>query len=50
MTMLNYLSNTPLDVILKDSLIVAMNEVGRLFESGEYYVPEMLIAARTILG
>ena len=38
------------DGILKDSLVAAMNEVGRLFESGEYYVPEMLIAARAILG
>ena len=25
-----------------------MNEVGRLFEIGEYYVPEMLIAARAM--
>jgi 5-methyltetrahydrofolate--homocysteine methyltransferase len=36
------------DVILKDGLIAAMNEVGQLFESGEYYVPEMLIAARAM--
>jgi 5-methyltetrahydrofolate--homocysteine methyltransferase len=36
------------DVILKDGLIAAMNEVGRLFETGEYYVPEMLIAARAM--
>ena len=36
------------NVILKDGLISAMNEVGKLFEIGEYYVPEMLIAARAM--
>jgi 5-methyltetrahydrofolate--homocysteine methyltransferase len=36
------------NVILKNGLIAAMNEVGRLFEIGEYYVPEMLIAARAM--
>jgi len=35
-------------VILQDSLIPAMGEVGRLFEEGEYFVPEMLIAARAM--
>jgi 5-methyltetrahydrofolate--homocysteine methyltransferase len=35
-------------VILKDGMIAAMKEVGRLFEEGEYYVPEMLIAARAM--
>lgn len=34
--------------ILHVSLIPAMTEVGRLFEIGEYYVPEMLIAAKTM--
>ena len=34
--------------ILKEGLIAAMSEVGRLFENGEYYVPEMLIAARAM--
>lgn len=34
--------------ILNKSLIPAMAEVGRLFEIGEYYVPEMLIAAKTM--
>jgi 5-methyltetrahydrofolate--homocysteine methyltransferase len=34
--------------ILKDGLVAAMSEVGRLFENGEYYVPEMLIAARAM--
>jgi 5-methyltetrahydrofolate--homocysteine methyltransferase len=34
--------------ILTESMIAAMAEVGRLFEEGEYYVPEMLIAARAM--
>jgi 5-methyltetrahydrofolate--homocysteine methyltransferase len=34
--------------ILSDGLISAMREVGRLFEEGEYFVPEMLIAARAM--
>lgn len=33
-------------LLLNDHLIPAMTEVGELFESGEYFVPEMLIAAR----
>jgi 5-methyltetrahydrofolate--homocysteine methyltransferase len=36
------------DMILKEGLVAAMSEVGRLFENGEYYVPEMLIAARAM--
>ena len=35
-------------VILNDALIPAMAEVGRLYEVGEYFVPEMLIAARAM--
>lgn len=34
--------------ILQNGLISAMGEVGRLFEEGEYFVPEMLIAARAM--
>jgi len=34
--------------ILQEGLISAMAEVGRLFEEGEYFVPEMLIAARAM--
>jgi 5-methyltetrahydrofolate--homocysteine methyltransferase len=34
--------------ILADGMVAAMKEVGRLFEEGEYYVPEMLIAARAM--
>ena len=38
----------PADQILQKGLIDAMAEVGRLFEEGEYFVPEMLIAARAM--
>jgi 5-methyltetrahydrofolate--homocysteine methyltransferase len=38
----------PADTILKDSLIAAMTEVGRLFEENEYFVPEMLVSARAM--
>jgi len=31
-----------------DIMVGAMGEVGRLFEEGEYFVPEMLIAARAM--
>jgi 5-methyltetrahydrofolate--homocysteine methyltransferase len=34
--------------ILHKGLIPAMGEVGQLFEDGEYFVPEMLIAARAM--
>ena len=34
--------------ILNQGMIAAMGEVGRLFEEGEYFVPEMLIAARAM--
>ena len=40
--------NIPAEHILKEGLISAMAEVGRLFESGEYFMPEMLIAARAM--
>jgi 5-methyltetrahydrofolate--homocysteine methyltransferase len=35
-------------LILDEGMIAAMTEVGRLFEQGEYYVPEMLISARAM--
>ncbi len=35
-------------VILNEGMITAMTEVGRLFEEGDYFVPEMLIAARAM--
>ena len=31
-----------------DTMVNAMGEVGQLFEEGEYFVPEMLIAARAM--
>ncbi len=34
--------------LLDKGLIAAMAEVGKLFEEGEYFVPEMLIAARAM--
>ena len=34
--------------ILNESMVAAMAEVGRRFEIGEYFVPEMLIAARAM--
>ena len=38
----------PADKILNEGLINAMAEVGQLFEDGEFFVPEMLIAARAM--
>ena len=35
-------------VILNDGLIAAMGEVGKRFEEGDFFVPEMLIAARAM--
>ncbi len=39
----------PLDILF-DGLIPALEEVGRLFETGEFFVPEMLVAARAMQG
>ena len=36
------------DVILNQALIAAMEEVGKRFEEGEFFVPELLIAARAM--
>jgi 5-methyltetrahydrofolate--homocysteine methyltransferase len=36
------------NTILQNGLIDAMAEVGRMFEEGEYFVPEMLVAARAM--
>jgi len=38
------------DTVLHKGLIPPMEEVGRLFEDGEYFVPEMLVAARAMKG
>lgn len=37
-------------VLLFDALIPSLEEVGRLFEIGEYFVPEMLISAKAMSG
>ena len=34
--------------VLNGGMVTAMSEVGRLFEEGEYFVPEMLISARAM--
>jgi 5-methyltetrahydrofolate--homocysteine methyltransferase len=36
--------------ILNGALIPAMDQVGQLFEAGDYFVPEMLVAARSMQG
>ncbi|MDR1494330.1 MAG: corrinoid protein [Planctomycetaceae bacterium] len=36
--------------LLDDSLVPAMDKVGELFESNEYFVPELLISARVMQG
>lgn len=36
------------EMILNDGMVSAMREVGRRFEAGDYYVPEMLVAARAM--
>lgn len=42
------LSGIDPSTILQEGMIAAMCEVGRLFEEGEYYIPEMLVAARAM--
>jgi len=41
-------ANVDANTILQGGLIPAMSDVGRLFEGGEYFVPEMLISARAM--
>ena len=41
-------AGTPAEDILYKACIPAMEEVGRLFEEGEKFVPEMLISARAM--
>jgi len=38
------------EVILKQGMMTAMAKVGELYEEGEYFVPELLIAARAMQG
>jgi len=39
----------PMDLVSK-YMIPAMDEVGRLFQCEEYFVPELLLAARAMKG
>lgn len=39
----------PMDLI-QESMVPAMDEVGRLFETEEYFVPELLLAGRAMKG
>jgi len=41
-------AGTDIQVVLKDALIAAMDEVGDLFGEGQLFVPEMLMAAKTM--
>jgi 5-methyltetrahydrofolate--homocysteine methyltransferase len=43
-------ANYNIEVVLKEGMMGAMTEVGRLFEEGEYFVPELLVAARAMQG
>ena len=43
-------AKVPAETILKEGMMRAMAETGRLFEEGEYFVPELLIAARAMQG
>jgi Predicted cobalamin binding protein len=36
------------ETILNEGMVAAMSEVGKLFEEGEYFVPEMLVSARAM--
>jgi len=38
----------PAEMILKDGLLQAMDRIGLKFKSGEFYIPEVLIAARAM--
>jgi 5-methyltetrahydrofolate--homocysteine methyltransferase len=40
--------HVPLDVLINQGLIAAMSVVGKLFEDGEFFIPEMLVAARAM--
>lgn len=41
-------AQVPAETILNEALIPAMTEVGCLFESQEFYVPEMLVSAKAM--
>ena len=41
-------TNIPAEKVLKEGMMSAMSKTGILFEEGEYYVPELLVAARAM--
>jgi 5-methyltetrahydrofolate--homocysteine methyltransferase len=41
-------SGLPAQVIVDSALIPAMDEAGRLFDVGEFFVPELLVASRAL--
>jgi corrinoid protein of di/trimethylamine methyltransferase len=41
-------AGVPPRALVDDALIPAMDEAGRLFECGEFFVPELLVAARAL--
>lgn len=41
-------AGVPAETMLDAGMVAAMKEVGRLFEEGQYFVPEMLISARAM--
>lgn len=43
-------ANISPEVIINDYMVKAMEEVGRKFETGEAFVPELLMAARAMKG
>lgn len=43
-------AQVPVQDILRNGLIDGMDEVGRRFSSGEYFVPEMLMCAKAMKG
>lgn len=43
-------ANVAPELIINNSMIKAMSEVGRRFEAGEAFVPELLMAARAMKG
>lgn len=38
----------PVERLINEGMIPAMGEVGRRFEDGQFYIPEMLVAARAM--
>lgn len=45
-----FTTGSPVENILNDGLISAMDEVGRRFSAGDIFVPEMLMAAQVMKG